>query len=166
MFGLLKRGLNKRAQEGMTLTTLLLIIVGVVVAVVLILGATGILGDIFDTSEALPGNLEAVAQSCKISAEASLITSFCYEFKEIDNDRYVNCEDARIRDSLVQQNVDFEGITCAEDLKENAKRDVCENVADNKKEDTFFNGVRSDNCSAFVESDEGQEESEETEGSP
>ena len=140
-----RRGLNKRGQEGITLTTLLLIVLGVVVVVILILGATGIFGDIFSKREALPGNLEAIAQSCKIAAGASLIADYCYEFKEVQDDEFINCLDPRIADSLVQQGISVE-FTCNSALMVSAKKEICKDVIATKVDNTFFNNNPTDNC--------------------
>lgn len=77
--------MNKRAQEGVTLTTLLLIILGVVVVAVIILGATGVFGDIFSWLDNAP-NLEVVAQACGTSGSAGLLADYCREFREVEID--------------------------------------------------------------------------------
>ena len=103
---------NKRGQEGVTLTTLLLIVLGVIVVVVIILGATGVLNDVFGTRTALPGNVEAIAQICKISIQGGFIADYCYNFKKVSNTEYINCQDARVVSSLTQQGFDLTSFTC------------------------------------------------------
>jgi len=126
--------INKKGQEGVTLTTLLLIVIGVVVVVVIILGATGILGDIFGGGKkVIPSDLEATTQACRIAAAASLVNDYCYRFREIGDDIYANCEDARIKNALTQQEVDLTKIDCSlgdADLMDNALRDFCEGKND------------------------------------
>ncbi len=88
-------GVNRRGQEGVTLTTLLLIILGGVVVLVVILGATGTLGKIFGQTKFLPGDLESVVQSCKLAIDAGLTASYCGDFKEVTINgvkQVVNCE--------------------------------------------------------------------------
>ena len=141
--------MNKRGQEGITLGTLLLIILGVVVVIVIILGATGIFGDIFSKREALPGDLEAVAQSCKIASQAGLFTDYCYNFKKVSKNEYINCQDARVEESLDRQSAEL--IPCTNSiLLEKAKAEVCRGIPENKKEDTFFNGIREDTCGSWI----------------
>ena len=96
----MKKEMNKKAQEGVTIGTLILIVLGIVVLVTIIIGFTTGFGFITDKFEIAPGqNLEAVAQSCKISAETDLKIDYC-TFKEISvdgKDQFVNCEDQRVQ---------------------------------------------------------------------
>src|SRR3989344_1436600 len=94
---------QKRGQEGVTLTTLILIIIGAVVAVVIILGATGTLNKIFGSSEALPKNLQLVTEACQLDARQTFISDYCYTFKRIDDNQYINCQDERVEFSLKNQ---------------------------------------------------------------
>jgi len=100
---------GKRGQEGMSIGTLLLIILGVVVLVILILGFTMGFEYIFDKIGLLPGqSLETVAQSCAISVQGDLMVDFC-SFKEVKVDgkkQYVNCNDDRLEPSIVARLVD------------------------------------------------------------
>lgn len=99
------RGLldNKKAQEGITIGTLLLIVLGAVVVVVIILGATGGLNFVFSKINLVPGqDLQAVVSSCEVAALNGLKADYCgYKQAKIDNvKQYVNCEDTRIKDSM------------------------------------------------------------------
>jgi hypothetical protein len=88
-----RKEMNKKAQEGMTLTTLLAIILGVVVLVILILGFTQGFDYIFGFFNQLP-KIEAVVQVCGISAQSNLVADYCREFKSVDIDgveSYVTC---------------------------------------------------------------------------
>tara|TARA_Y100000310_G_scaffold337105_1_gene423297 strand:- start:5 stop:631 length:627 start_codon:yes stop_codon:yes gene_type:complete len=79
--------MNKRGQEGITIGTLLLIVLGVVVVVVIIIGATSGFGFIFEKIDVLPGQgLEAVVQSCAIAGEQNLKADYCKQFKEVEID--------------------------------------------------------------------------------
>ena len=101
-----EKGMNRKGQEGLTLTTLLLIVLGIVVVAVIILGVTGILGKIFSSGEEIiPSKLEAAVQGCKIAAQASLVADYCYDLKKIGDDLYVNCQNNRIATSLDAQTV-------------------------------------------------------------
>ncbi len=94
---------NRRGQEGLTLTTLLLIVLGIVVVVVLIIGFTRGFDFIFGKVDILPGqDLQAVAESCIVAANAELLIDYC-SFKEVSvegKDQLVNCEDARLQESI------------------------------------------------------------------
>ncbi len=147
---------NKRGQEGLTLGTLLLIVLGVVVLVVIIVGATGAFDFIFSKTDQIPGQaLEVVAQSCIIAARANLVTDYCYTFREVSDTQYINCQDSRIQQSLGQQEVT--PIVCAEDntqlhLSWNAKTEVCLGFSQSKRNDVFFNGDAEDLCNKYVNS--------------
>ena len=144
-----EKRMNRLGQEGMTLTTLLLIIVGVVVAAVIILGATGILKDVFKFGDIIPGELETVAQSCKLSAEAKLVTEYCYTFKKISDTEYINCQDARIKSSLSEQEVSV-SFSCDEEIVIDARNVVCEGVSESKKADTSV-GVYPEKCDVSID---------------
>lgn len=149
---------NRRGQEGVTLTTILLLVLGVVVVVVIILGATGILGDIFSKREALPGNLEAVTQVCKIAVEANLISDYCYEFKKIGDNEYINCQDARVQSALTSQGISS-SIVCTGGLVKNAAASVCAGLGSKaKKEAAKFNGGNAEYaCAVESKSREGSQ---------
>ena len=105
MYG--KKGLmNRKGQEGITIGTLLLLVLGIVVVVVLIIGATSGFGFIFDKFKILPGqNLQAVVKSCETSAELELSVDYC-SFKKIKIDgknEYINCEDSRVQQGMKQE---------------------------------------------------------------
>lgn len=97
-----REGINKKAQE-LSITTLILIVLGVIILVLLVLGFTKGWDFIFGKFDLLPGqNLEAVAQSCKVSAQSGLKIDYC-GFKKIKLDsktEYVNCLDDRLQGSL------------------------------------------------------------------
>jgi len=141
-----QRGLNKKGQKEMSIGTLLAIILGVVVLVVLILFFTGAFDRLGVLPDAVPGDLEAVAQSCRLAVQGDLITDYCYNFREVADNRYVNCEDGRIGSSLRQQNVEFENIECVPNLKENAMRDICNSARDSDVDKIIFNGNSSLDC--------------------
>ena len=89
--------MNKKGD--VTISTIILIVLGLAVLVFLVIGLTQ--GwDVFfgNLGKVDPGDLQVVAKACTGYAEAGLSISFC-EFKEIDtggDDEYVNCIDGRI----------------------------------------------------------------------
>lgn len=148
--------MNKLGQREMSIGTLLAIVLGIVVLVVIILAVTGTFDDIFSKTEALPGNVEAIAQSCKIAVQANLITDYCYNFKKVSDEEYINCEDGRIEDSLMQQNIDTSAITCAPGLVEGVKKEICKTVIAAKKDKVTVEGQT---CKDFLDSVSGSADS-------
>ena len=111
--------LNKRGQEGMTLGTLLLIVLGVVVLVVLIVGFTGGFGFIFNKIDVAPlQSLETAKQSCVISGEYGLNADYCLEFKQIKLNKVAqlsNCDYLQKQGLFTKDNID---ITCSPNQEE------------------------------------------------
>lgn len=98
----LSKRLNKRGQE-LSITTLVLIALGVVILVLLVLGFTKGWDWVTSKFDILPGqSLETVAQSCAIAAQGELKIDFCsYKKIKVDGQReYVNCQDARLQGSI------------------------------------------------------------------
>jgi hypothetical protein len=78
-----KRGMNRKAQEGMTLTTLLAIIVGVVVVVVIILFVTGFFDKLNRGANQLPSDLQAAVTACEMAGENNLKADYCSTFRQV-----------------------------------------------------------------------------------
>jgi hypothetical protein len=92
---------NKKGQEGITIGTLLLIVLGVVVVVVLIIGFTKGFGFIFGKQEILPlQQTQAIAKSCELSATNALAIDFCAELKMASKGNYVTCSYDAIKKTL------------------------------------------------------------------
>ena len=91
---------NKKGQE-MSVTTLILIIIGIVLLVVLILGFTMGWQNLWNKINILGGtsNIETVIQACNLAATSDSTYSYCSEFKQIKvsgKTEYLNCEDSRV----------------------------------------------------------------------
>ncbi len=103
----IKREMGRKGQEGMSLGTLLLVILGVVILVVLIVGFTKGFDFIFEKFNLLPGqSLQTVVESCNIAGELKLSADYCSEFKQIKVDgktEYLNCEDSRVQQNMKQE---------------------------------------------------------------
>ena len=85
---------NKRAQQ-LSTTAMVLLVLGVIILVVIAVAVANFYGFIGEKTEVLPGDLEAIAQSCEISASQNLVTSYCNEFKEVKiggQTQFVNCD--------------------------------------------------------------------------
>ncbi len=103
----------KRGAIDLSVGTIILIVLGVVVLIALILGFTRAFSYFFDQTDQLPTELESAVQVCKAAAEQSLITSYCYQFRELDEDTFVNCEYSTIKTVLSEQyDVDTSSISC------------------------------------------------------
>jgi len=101
---MLKRGLiADRKGQNLTIGTLILIILGIVVLVLLIIGFTVGWDFIIDKFRVAPGQtLEAVAQSCKFSANNDFKTDYC-GFKEVKiegKNQFISCEDQRVQNAI------------------------------------------------------------------
>ena len=121
--------LNKRGQEGMTLGTLLLIILGVVVLVVLIIGFTTGFGFIFNIFDAAPGQqLEAVVQGCVLAANNNLVTDYCRQFREVSVDgqkQFVLCQSDIVQQAISARDENVDDINCGAFV--GAVNDFCRN---------------------------------------
>ena len=91
--------LNKRGAEGSTLGWIVGIIVAVLLIIVVYFIISGSLGRVGEGTEALPGQLGAIYEGCKIVVSANN-PDFCYNYKKLSDDEYINCQDARIMDAL------------------------------------------------------------------
>ncbi|MEK6928479.1 MAG: hypothetical protein AABW65_00800 [Nanoarchaeota archaeon] len=135
---LFEKDMNKRGQEGLSITTLLIIILGIVVVVVIILGVTKGFGFIFGKIDFLPGqDLQAVAESCATAAQLKLKIDYCVEFKKIKVDgakEYVNCEDSRVESGIKSE---VEKIECDKDTSQK----YCEILIERKEYNAKVNGV-------------------------
>lgn len=118
--------MNKKAQAT---RFIVILIVGIIVLVVVALGFTQGWGVIFDKIGLLPGNLEAAAQSCGISASQNFKTSYCNEFKEVTitgKKQHVTCE-------YLENHAEFEKLSESCTLNQTKlAEDLCKTLKDNK----------------------------------
>ena len=92
----------------MSITTLVLIVLGVIVLVVVAIGVTQGFDSVFGWLPGfIPQDLEKTTQACNIYAQQDLTTSYCKEFKEIKTPSkvktYVNCEFSEIQEQLTKK---------------------------------------------------------------
>ena len=118
-----KRG-NKLGQ-GLSTSTLVLLILAAIVLIVVVLGFTQGWGYIFDKIGLLPGDLEAAAKSCETSAQYGLKTSYCNEFKKVrvaGKKQWVNCD-------YLEKYAEFEKLqeNCNETTVKNLALQLCNN---------------------------------------
>jgi hypothetical protein len=92
-----KESLNKKGQ-GLTIGTVILIILGITVLVFLIIGFSQGWDLFFGKFELTPSDLETTAQACKGYALAELKIDYC-TFRDVGGKEYVNCETPMIREN-------------------------------------------------------------------
>lgn len=137
-----KRFFNTKGQEGITIGTLLLLVLGIVVVVVLIIGATTGFDYIFSKFKILPGqNLQAVVKACETSADLDLSVDYC-SFKKIKIDsknEYLNCEDTRVR---LGMKADLRDAVKCELINGDTQGELqCIKLMENKEYNIKINGV-------------------------
>lgn len=123
----MKKVMNKKA---IATRFIIIFLVGIIAAVIVILGVYGTFDAIFGKIGLLPGELEAVAQSCGISASGGLVTSYCNEFKYVTiagTKQYATCEH-------LEQYAEFEklGEECDSTQVETLAKKRCETLKDDK----------------------------------
>lgn len=87
---------NKKGQE-MSVSTLVLIVIGIIILVVVILGFSMGWQNLWNKINIFGGasNVQTVIQSCQLAAASDSTYSYCSEFKKVTIDgktRYINCE--------------------------------------------------------------------------
>lgn len=139
-----QKRLSRKGQE-LSITTLILIVLGVVILVLLILGFTRGWDWIIGKFDLLPGqSLETLAQSCNVAAQGGLAVDFC-SFKKIKVDsvtQYLNCQDPRLQASITSEDKP----SCSPD----AAKQYC--ISQKLKDDALIN---SQACSSFYDSKPG-----------
>ena len=112
--------MNSKGQE-ISITFMILLVVGIIVAVIVILGFTTGFDFIFGNIGRLPGqSLQATIKSCEIAAQNDLKADYCLEYKEVEIsgvEQFVNCDFTAIKNNLE------ETITC--DSTDNNAKDFC-----------------------------------------
>lgn len=144
-----QKRMSRKAQE-LSITTLVLIVLGVVILVLLILGFTQGWDWIISKFSILPGqSLETVAQSCNIAAQGGLAIDFC-SFKKVKVDgrnEYVNCKDSRIQAGL-SPDVDFSEMNSR--CEDSAALSYCQNQLNAGANGIFAADCGSGNRKGFV----------------
>ena len=88
--------MDKKGQE-MSVTTLILIVIGVVLLVILILGISMGWGNLWNKINIISGGsgVESVIESCKIASVSDQLYAYCNEFKQVTVDgkkQYITCQ--------------------------------------------------------------------------
>jgi len=134
-----KEGLNKRGQ-GLTIGTVILIILGITVLVFLIIGFSQGWDLFFGKFELTPSALETTAQACQGYAMASLKFDYC-KLRKVEKNTYVNCEFSMIQNNY--PDAVSEDINCTVVDPDNLVN-FCNDINEDKREKVEVNG---DSCS-------------------
>ncbi|MGV8131688.1 MAG: hypothetical protein ACP5N7_06335 [Candidatus Pacearchaeota archaeon] len=91
-----------------TISTVILIVLGLVVLVMMIVGFTQGFDFLFGLFDRGPSELQTLASACELYVQGNLAIDFCsYRIVEVDgNDEIVNCLDSRINGLLVAKGID------------------------------------------------------------
>ncbi len=147
----MKRLMNKRAD--VTITTVILIVLGLVVLVMLIVGFTKGTDFFFNIFKKAPTDLSSLVEACSLQVSANLAVDFCkYELLDILGDEeVVNCEHPLVRSGL-----DNKGVVVPPSITDYCVKNrpaflakVCDKIGDGKKEQTKINGGPN-NCATGV----------------
>ena len=137
-----EKRMNRKAD--VTITTIILIILGLVVLVMVIIGFTKGTDFFFGIFNKGPSELQSVAKACEGYVQANLGIDFC-KYRLIStggsDDELVNCHDSRIEASLNTAGVNYQSIaaSCGTSDSQNRQR-ACDGVASGKKASTRING--------------------------
>ncbi len=132
----------------MTITTVILIVLGLAVLVMLVIGFTKGWDFFFGIFDSGPSDLQTVAKACIGYVEASLSIDFCkYRLIDIDGkDELVNCNDGRIVQSLNTDGVNVPNNlrTCTNDAQN--KESACDDISPGKRGGLKINGGSGGTC--------------------
>lgn len=133
-----KEGLGKRGQ-GLPITTLILIIIGIVVAVVIIIGFTVGWDAIFGKVPIVtPSTLTAKIKACEIVAENDLNVDYCNKFDEVEisgKKQAVNCAYLKTSNLL---SASSSAVECGSLINDQKIVEYCVNTK--KKDNDLING--------------------------
>ncbi len=143
---------NKKGQE-MSVTTLVLIVIGVVLLVMLILGFSMGWQNLWGKINVLGGgsNVVTVIEACKIAATSDSTYSYCSEFKKVtigSETRYFNCEAPEVLSGLDKK------LTCGTGDKDPVKvycATLVKDKTDAQKEDIKKIMVNTNKCGDFAD---------------
>lgn len=132
--------MDLKRKGDVTISTVILIVLGLAVLVMLILGFTKGTDFLFSWFDKAPGEIQQIAKACVGYAQGSFTIDFC-TYRKAGNE-LVNCNDDRIRAALKE-----EGVTVSSSLFSCSKNDAqfrqsaCESVPENKRATTRINGA-------------------------
>lgn len=134
-----------RNRKGdVTITTVILIVLGLAVLVMLIVGFTKGWDTIFKPLDNAPSELQTIAKACALYAQGGLTIDFCnYRKIEINGkDELVNCNDSRVKDSLTSDGVSLPGSLTACINDDVNVKSVCNDIAEGKRGEVKVNNKK------------------------
>lgn len=145
------KGAMKRKGD-VTISTIILIVLGLVVLVMMILGFTKGWDFIFGNFDNAPSELQTFAKACGVYAQGGLSIDFC-NYKLIGND-LVNCRDERVTKSMDADGVNYgsEALKCTDQISDEGQVVACEDtnlVAEAKRGSIKVNGGKS--CKEIID---------------
>jgi len=121
--------MDLKRKGDVTISTVILIILGLVVLVMLIIGFTKGTDFLFSWFDKAPGEIQQIAKACVLYAKGSLDIDFC-TYRKAGNE-LVNCNDTRFDSTLTEGGVTNRPDCAANDEK--AKRDACKDAKENTR---------------------------------
>ena len=138
--------MRKIGRKGdVTITTVILIVLGLAVLVMMILGFTKGWDFIFGKFDNAPSELQTVASACALYVQGGLSIDFCNY--RLVGDEIVNCRDSRILASLDKDGVKYSSMTCSP-IGSNLAT-LCDSLSASKKASIKVNTY--DKCDALPE---------------
>lgn len=133
--------MEMKRKGDVTISTVILIILGLAVLVMLIVGFTQGFDFLFGLFDRAPSDLQQIASACELYVAGSLSIDFC-TFREA-GDELVNCNDPRIKAILQEK-----GVTYTNDCITNNLQSACNSIAPGKRNQTKVNNgiVGGANC--------------------
>lgn len=136
--------MDKKGQEGMSITTIMGLIIAIVVLIVIVLGFTKGTDWIFDKLGLLPNDLNSATEVCKTYADSdTLVISYC-QYRELTIEgkkQFMNCDHVHGAAGRVlgADKVGYNTQDCSVKEKEFCIQLKSEK-GNNYKEDTIVNG--------------------------
>lgn len=128
-----------------TISTVILIVLGLVVLVMLIVGFTQGFDFFFGKFDNAPSELQTLAKACVLYAQGSLRIDFCNY--RLVGDEIINCRDSRIIDSLKTDGIDTDLNSLRCDMDNfSFKQTACNTLAPNKPQTKIADST----CADFV----------------
>ncbi|MBS3081638.1 hypothetical protein J4416_01705 [Candidatus Pacearchaeota archaeon] len=136
--------IGKRNKKGdVTITTVILIVLGLAVLVMMIIGFTKGWSFFFDKFDSAPSDLQTFGKACVLYAKGGLDIDFCGY--RLVGDEIINCKDSRFVSTL--SGVDISNIECSEDAS--VKAAACNSLAYGKP-NTKIGGAGGETCGAYL----------------
>lgn len=144
--------MDLKRKGDVTISTVILIVLGLAVLVMLIVGFTQGFDTLFGIFDRAPSELQTLASACEGYAKASLAIDYCsYRIVEVDgNDEIVNCDHPTIKDILKGKAIKL--VTCSRSSDGNLQS-ICSQIPENDRKSVKVNNK---NSSDTVDNSKGE----------